>query len=168
MTNATPTTAASPRILMFIIALILIAGGVLLLQFAYGDFQRYRALNQWPSTTGTIIISDVIGERAFRPNLVYTYEVAGQVYRDSSDLNMPSFGGRNNRRSAAETMAGMYPVGSTVVIHYQPEDPANSRLRVSPPWSVYGQMGFGGVLLLLGLFVTGWYLRRRLSVSSKS
>ena len=126
--------------------------------------EEYMLLRGWTSVPGVIIDSRVIGERAYRPEIVYQYSVDDRVYRDSTSLDPPGFGGRNAKRDAAEGVASEYPVGKAVVIHYNPSDPTDSRLKITPPWSVYGKTGFGGFLFGAGLFLTALYLgqqRRR-------
>ncbi|MCB2230181.1 DUF3592 domain-containing protein [bacterium] len=145
-----PPVFTKSRITLILSVLLLVSGGLLVNSTAT-RFESYSIMSHWPATTGIITISEVVGERAFRPNVVYTYEVDGVVHLDSTDLNMPSFGGRNNRREAADTMAAMYPVGSAVTIHYNPENPSEAKMKVSPPWSVYGQLSFGITLILGGI-----------------
>lgn len=145
-----PPVFTKSRITLILSVLLLVAGGLLVNSTAT-RFESYSIMSHWPATTGIITISEVVGERAFRPNVVFTYEVDGVVHLDSTDLNMPSFGGRNNRREAADTMAAMYPVGSAVTIHYNPENPSEAKMKVSPTWSVYGQLSFGITLILGGI-----------------
>lgn len=138
------------RITLILSVLLLVPGGLLVNSTA-NRFESYAIMSHWPATTGTVTVSEVVGERAFRPNVVFTYQVDGVAHLDSTDLNMPSFGGRNNRREAADTMAAMYPVGSAVTVHYNPDDPSVAKMKVSPPWSVYGQLSFGITLILGGI-----------------
>ena len=141
--------------------IVCIAAGLLLGWYSLNDFRVYERMKDWPVATGTVTASSVVGERAFRPQIVYEYTVKDIVYVDSSFLDMPSFGGRRSRLEAAETMAEEYPAGKTVSVHYDPTSPAISRLRVNPPWSVYGKMGLAGVLLIGGLVIEYLLIRRR-------
>ncbi|MBD3402919.1 DUF3592 domain-containing protein [candidate division GN15 bacterium] len=151
MSTSTQRKPGSTSRLILALAVVLLVAGGLLVNRTANRFEYYSQLNTWPETSATIVRSDVIGERAFRPNVVFSYQVNGIEFRDSSDLNMPSFGGRNNRRLAADSMVAAYPVGSSLSIHYNPDDPTEARLKTNPPWSVYGQLGLGIVLILGGV-----------------
>lgn len=133
------------------IALVLVAAGLLLGNRALSLFSAYGTASAWPTTAAVITQSKVVGERAFRPLLEFEYEVDGQTYRDTSDLHMPSFGGRTNRFAAAENMAAEYPVGREVVVHYNPDRPSQARLVVSVPFGVYAQLAVAVCLLLGGI-----------------
>lgn len=122
--------------------------------------EHYIALRGWSKTQGTIIDSRVIGVRAFRPEIVYQYHVDSIVFTDSTSLDPPSFGGRNSKRDAAEGVASEYPVGKAVTIHFNPNDPTDSRLKITAPWSVYGQLGFGAFLFGAGLLLIAGRIRK--------
>jgi hypothetical protein len=149
--NDVPRRGGSPTIWL-VLTLILTAAGLLLGNRALELSRAFVPVADWPSVTATVVESRVIGERAFRPLIAFDYTVDSTAYRDTSDLNMPSFGGRTNRLSAAENMAKEYPVGSEVTVHYNPADPGDARLKVSLPFSLYAQMGVAGFLLLGGIF----------------
>lgn len=123
--------------------------------------EHYTALRDWATTQGTIIASRVIGVRAFRPEIVYQYQVESSVFTDSTSLDPPSFGGRNSKRDAAEGVASEYPVGKAVTIHFNPKDPSDSRLKITAPWSVYGQLGFGAFLFGAGALLIAGRIRKR-------
>lgn len=108
---------------------------------------------QWPSVEGTVITSRVAGERALHPEIVYEYSVAGSTFRDSTGFDTPSFGGKSVKQDVAEAIVAKFPSGSRVAVHYNPEMPSQSLLRLSPDWSLYGKIGLGGVLFGLGLFL---------------
>lgn len=146
---------------MTALSLLLIIAGAVLIVLDVDKLEYFHGLSNWPTTEGTIVVSEVIGERAFRPHLIYEYEIEGVPYTDSSFLDMPSFGGRRSRHDAAEKKAEAYPVGKTVAIHYNPDQPTESRIKIHAPWSVYGQLGFAGFLVILGLVAGFFALRRR-------
>lgn len=154
MASANQTRLRSTSRISLIIAVVLLVCGGLLLNTTASRFERYSVMSHWPETQAVVTASGVIGDRAFRPNVVFTYQVDGTPYVDSSDLAMPSFGGRNNRREAADTMASMYPVGAAVTIHYDPDNPSDAKMKVSPPFSVYMQLSVGIILIALG-FLAG-------------
>lgn len=140
---------------------LLIILGVALLANDIGHLQRYRIMQHWPTADGSITVSTVVGDRAFRPHLVYQYSVDSIVYTDSSYLDMPSFGGRRSRLDAAAKKAAEYPAGTKIPIFYNPDNPVESHLKVTAPWSIYGQIGFSGFLIVLGLVAGIITLRRK-------
>lgn len=153
------------RLQLAALAALLLIGGIVLLIIELDRLDYYQSLSDWPTTEGTIRVSEVIGERAFRPHLIYDYEINQTVYTDSSFLDMPSFGGRRSRKDAAEKKAEAYPVGSPVTIHYNPQNPAESKIKINAPWSVYGQLGLAGFLIILGLVTGGFSIRGRQAVA---
>lgn len=139
---------------------VFVVSGVWMMAAGWGVLHDYAGYRAWPVVPGTVIRSEVVGERAARPNVVYEYRVDGVLYRDSSALSPPSFGGRSSRRGVAEEISSEYPDGREVTIHYQPGNPTNSLLRVYAPWSAYGKLGSGGVVLFLGIMTLIAYAGR--------
>jgi hypothetical protein len=136
--------------------------GLLLVFWQVRELRDYASMEAWPSVAGQVIRAQVVGVRAFRPNIVYRYQVGDQSFLDSTDLDQPGFGGRNNKRNAAETIIASYPPGREVVVHYDPRQPNDSLLRVSPDWSIFGKIGFGSFLFGLGLYLAArFFLQRR-------
>jgi hypothetical protein len=136
------------------------AGGIGLLLFGIwlivsqaDQLAQWGAVRTWPSTNGVVVASRVAGERAYHPEIVYQYAVNGTTYKDSTSFDTPSFGGRSVKREVAETIVAKFPPGTTVAVHYDPNHPTRSLLRISPDWSLYGKIGLGGTLVGLGLFL---------------
>jgi hypothetical protein len=141
-----------------LLGLALGAAGVLLVILEVHNLKENQKLYEWPTVSGVVLSSGIIGERAYRPNIVYQYVVAGITYRDSTSLNTPSFGNRNTREGEAEALSDAYPVGKDVVVHYDPAMPSRSHLRISPGWDVYGKMGLGGTLFGVAVFCLLGYM----------
>jgi hypothetical protein len=137
--------------------------GLLLVFWQIRELHAAAVIQQWPTVEGTVLQARVIGVRAFRPNITYVYTVSGVTYRDSTDLDQPGFGGRNNKENAAETIIAAYPTGSRVIVHYNPANPGVSVLRTSPDWSTFGKIGLGGFLFGLGLFLAASFMVGRSS-----
>lgn len=140
----------SPRIVTA--TLLMLSAGVLFLLWAQRGLTQHAVYQDWPTTEGRVLRAEVIGTRAFRPLIVYEYQYAGKFYRDSTSLDPPGFGGRNNKENAARTIAAGYPPGKLLRIHIDPADVSKSRLRTSPTWDLYGHISLGGLLLAAGLF----------------
>ncbi len=135
--------------------------GLLLVSQQIHALNSFATIQAWPVTDGTVVESRVIGDRALRANIVYSYVVNNATFRDSTDLDEPAFGGKNIKRQEAETIAAAYPVGARVSVHYNPVNPNDSVLRTSPDWAIFGKMGLGSFLFGAGLFLAVSYFRRR-------
>jgi hypothetical protein len=138
---------------LVVVSLIVAVAGSSLVFWSSEKLSYHRMLENWPTAEGTVVLSEVIGERATRPNIVYKYTVDSTEHLDSSSLHMPPFGGRKSKHHAASEMASMYPVGKKLSVFYNPIQPDMSVIKPAPPWEVYGQLGLGAFLFGLGLFV---------------
>ena len=107
----------------------------------------------WPATQGSVISSTVIGERAFRPMVIYQYRVNRFLYQDTTDLNMPGFGGRINRLDAAEKKAQQYQPGDTVRVYYHPQKPGIALLYTGPSFSDYLRLGTSMIVFAVGIIL---------------
>ena len=124
------------------------------------DLRSELSVLEWPVIEGEIISSEVAGDRAFHPQISYSYEVAGKRYTGTSALNAPGFGGKRNRLEQAEILTAMYPPGSPRSVHFNPSHPAVSVLKTGVTYNTYLQLTFGTFLLAAAL---GWgiYLIRK-------
>lgn len=111
---------------------LLIIGGVG--YFIYKRSQQgasYRqAAQTWRTTTGTVMMSSVqSGHRGSRyPVVVYQYEVNGkshqsQIIKAGEQYLNISFAGQ------AQEIVNRYPIGTTVTVYYNPDNPAESALE---------------------------------------
>jgi hypothetical protein len=90
----------------------------------------------------------------------YSYTVAGREFTGDR-INVESGGYTGTDRSAAYNLAGRYPVGVAVLVHYDPRNPSTAVLQA-------GAAGFGswilaalGLLILAATLVIALALRRR-------
>jgi hypothetical protein len=141
-------------------ALILSLVGVGLVVVNAGQIDRRLASRNWPTTTGTVIESEIGHGRAYAPIITYSYQIEGSQFTSVSDGRAPGFGGKRRRFDAAETIAEEYSPGSAVTVYYDPSEPKSSTLTPGPNWEDYGQLGFGATLLCAGLCVTIMFLYR--------
>ncbi len=93
-----------------------------------------------------------------RPQISFRWELAGQDYQETTDLGVPGFGGRLNRRDLALKLLATHAPGSEVNVHYNPDDPAEGYLRAGPHWEQFGRLALG--VLLLGIGSGGLLVRR--------
>ncbi|MBN1581564.1 MAG: DUF3592 domain-containing protein [Anaerolineae bacterium] len=124
------------------IGIVLVVSAVTLVPFAllgwflYTRSKRASAVRQvsqdWPSVTGEVIKSRVEvmgGERTtVRPRIVYKYTVDGQQYQGDQIRAGDKFWSVRRSQDAYK-LIDHYPVGATVVVYYNPVDPAESALE---------------------------------------
>ncbi|WP_075583387.1 DUF3592 domain-containing protein [Caballeronia sordidicola] len=113
----------------------------------------------WPTAHGTVVVSKTDrcrGHDGFRPDVRYTYTVAGTIYTGYRI----AFGPNSCVSDARATdIAARYPIGS-VSIWFDPRDPESAALQVNDvlreTWSsIYWGVSGSIVSLLLGV----WCLR---------
>ena len=151
-----------PASVMSLMAALAVAGGFLL-QLEYRHLQDKLTERAWPTVTGYVIEARIDTNRALMPRIQYEYTVGGKTFTGVTDLHIPAFGGKAKRLETADQVVRAYPSGRSVTVHYNPQQPEQSALRVGPTWDIFMKLGFGGFLLLLSSagLVLGWSLRRK-------
>lgn len=139
------------KIWLTMIALALIALGLVSETVSFQKINDSFDRRSWHKTIGTVIRSSVVGERAYRPNIVYQIESNGEIHIDSTDLNPASFGGRNARLKSAEKLASEFGPGDSVIVWVNPENPTETSLSIHVFWAEYMKTSFGYGLYLVGL-----------------
>lgn len=126
--------------------------GVLLLGQFGGQTLNYLGSMGWEQVPGTIVSSEVedawdtTGER-YIGRVAYTYEIDGVTYEgDELDLRGAIF---VRNRDDAERRLIPYPVGASVMVYVDPDDPTRAVLNRSLPDAIWAFAGLGGILVLL-------------------
>ena len=133
-------------IVIFLIAIILVSIEI--------DTQnQFAEINKWPRLEAQIIAKEISGNRAVLPEVTYQYVVGGYIYIGKSNLGIPAFGGRNKRTLTAQVALKDLPLGSSLIIAYNPANPKISTTQLHPPWNHYGKIGFGAFLYAFALMV---------------
>lgn len=109
-----------------VLALLCAAAGVTLLRGRRSGEMRSMAV-AWPHTRGTVLSATVQVNHTHRsrheaPLVVYAYQVNGEMFQGH---RVRTNGAPDN---ASATLA-RYPAGASVIVYYDPEDPANSALE---------------------------------------
>jgi hypothetical protein len=108
------------------------------------------AARQWPTATGTMIATEVVKggtnrNRTYTPVVRYEYEVDGSKHvGDRVRAGYLTFGWR----ATAERVLQLYPVGASVPVRYDPDDPGSSLLELETS-STPLMTAVGGVVLFL-------------------
>jgi len=134
-------------------------------------FELYKKsqAESWPSRTGVItksFTSRQSGSSGRSGSAPYVKAEICGAYKDNGEafcVTRVRYGGfrfGEARRSAEETVA-RYPVGTTVDIHYSPDDPKETVLEASSPWTeMFVLLGLAIVFLLLPVIL--WLFRKQI------
>lgn len=92
-----------------------------------------QAAQVWPQTTGTVLFSTIQIRRQARsrsevPVVSYQYQVGGQLYQGQRIRAGDQFASIRVSGDAQKTIA-RYPAGATVVVFYNPANPAEAALE---------------------------------------
>jgi len=135
-----------------IFALIFLLIGTLLTTYSTEEISTALLRHSWPAIMATVVETNIVGERAYNPELRCKYEIEGKQYSLTTDLKTPGFGRKRSRRQTAQIILKEYPVGSEVRIHYNPEYPTEAYIRIGPYWSDYMQLSLGILVFAVGLY----------------
>jgi hypothetical protein len=140
-----------------IVAVACLAVGMVL-TFMYGlpMYRRAEASLNWPTTSGTVETSEVTssftkGKTKYSPSVSYSYDVNGM--RQTSNSIWASGGDSSTVKSVHQAVVDKYPVGSTVKVFYDPEDPAYAILEPGITSTNYIVLGGGGATMLAGVIM---------------
>jgi len=140
--------AMPPVIIVLIIFLFL---GAVLIYIQIGEISITLSRQQWPKTTATVIKTQIVGERAYNPEITCIYNVDNTEYSLITGLGTPGFGRKRSRQSTAQIIIDEYPVGSLVTIIYNPQNPAEAYIRTGPYWHNYMQLSLGIIVFCIGI-----------------
>lgn len=112
--------------------LVLVLCGALLVGIGLFTLLRYKVGGDWPQAAGVIESSEVVpekhfeGDQFYRPVLRYRYSAPGGSYVGDK---LATTGRLYPKEAAAKKVAARYPVGATVMVHYNPADPSEAILE---------------------------------------
>ena len=133
--------------------------GVVILISATVSFVQAGASESWPSVDGTMVRSEVggrytasekgkSGHTTYLPTVEYTYVVEGKDY---AGRRYELIERGEGDRATIERKLRDYPVGATVKVFYDPDEPAESLLKPGRP----DAMGIPFVLGFIAIAVGG-------------
>ena len=128
--------------------------------YGVGVVRKAAAIMHWPSTRGTVETSATRTHKERRSvrysvDVTYSYEVLGVKYRGSS---MAVGGGfSTDDKSLSEFRSRCYPVGSTLPVYYNPDDPSEAYLERTSH-QPYTALILSAAALMFGTMFTiaGW------------
>ncbi|MCZ0931938.1 MAG: DUF3592 domain-containing protein [Oligoflexia bacterium] len=140
--------------------LLLIAIGCFVISIWTFKGSHYKSALQtrhWPSTTGTIIQSQIHHVNpnhirdSYQPNVSYTYQVNGINYQGATVYKGDKSIGYN-RKTSAQKIINQFPVGKTVQVYYSPLQAQDSVLIPGPVKLHYMFLLLAGLTVLGGVY----------------
>jgi hypothetical protein len=126
------------------------------------DINLARSSATWPTVSGVVTNSKVVtysrkGKTRHRFDIAYEFVVSGQSYSGSR----VRFGGVGTSKATAEDLVKRYPAGSSVTVHYFPDDPAECTLETGAAGEGYAVLIFPGMFFLIGIgmLIGSFYLK---------
>jgi hypothetical protein len=157
---------------------MLFSGALLVGKTGMTVYRDVQALRDWSSTEGQILSGTMTSRRErtgrltrrysdqdrryryrYSSQIACSYTVDGEEYVSTQislaknfDARFSTFSGRTDAAYEATWLA-KYPVGKTVPVYYDPDDPANAVLERDEVWLAYLFFAVAGVLAIAGLSV---------------
>jgi hypothetical protein len=146
------------------LALLVLLAAILIGSTTGVSAARTLTVRRWPTTQGTVrsarIVIDTMGSflsrataaagRSRQLRVEYDYSVNGHSLRGAR-IRLP---GTSRQRAGVDSLA--YPVGATVVVHYDPREPSSAVLDTRFGWATIAGLG-ASIAMLLGAV---WLLMR--------
>ena len=117
-----------------IIAFVLIILNAVFLGIIYFMRRKMAAVSSWPSTMGTVLMSNLESRHSSEggwtnyPVVQYSYQAGGQAYQGSRIALGLEVGG-----SGAGKVVARYPAGAQVMVFYNPQNPSDAVLERKAP-----------------------------------
>ncbi len=145
------------KLFLIIIGLVFFFAGATTLSFGVRQFQQGISGKKWPTTRGVIISSGTRWQRSnsggnptLIADVVYEYEVNGQLFRNDR-ISAHQFGSSNSEHARKE--ANNYPEQTSVIVYFDPADPAQSLLKPGWGWIHLITLIVGSGVILAGFFL---------------
>lgn len=143
--------------------MVLSVAGVAVMWGGFEFRERARRMTTWASVRGCVTGSAVVadgtfddGSATYYPRISYEYVVAGQEYagqrRSLIDVGVGRF-----VRGAPRRIVERYPVGSEVIVFYDPANPREAILERSDPVIWPRRLFSSGAALTIAGPVWSWF-----------
>lgn len=130
--------------------------GLILIGMALYGFWQVRQVQQWPTTTGTVI-GTRMDERRVKTRIVYqpkvSYEYVVNQTRYQSERSFIGDGWNAENLLTAEQQLRRYRLGTEVKVYYNPRRPKDAVLELRTHPALYWMLGGGSLFLCMGLFL---------------
>jgi ABC-type glycerol-3-phosphate transport system permease component len=143
-----------------LILLACFAGGVWMIVHAINSKRKAEASQSWPGVQGMVTKtwiqknettdSEGLTSTTFQPRVSYEYSVGGQSY--SGDRLAFGAGKAYGRYNKAEEVLASYPVNNSVMVYYDPQNPAEATLLQQAQGGL-GMIIAGAILVIIPILV---------------
>ena len=132
-----------------IISVSFIVMGSLLTIASLKSLKAAWAMQSWPSTRGEIRSSriELTGDGFYKPAIEYTFVIDD---RQIAGKRRTLFERATNNRVWADTVVARYPIGSSVMVYYDPNDPRQCVVDRE------NTRTFGTILTIIGLSISAF------------
>lgn len=152
---------------MGFLTLCMFAVGLVVAGWGLYELKRSRESNGWPSTTGIITHSAIHKverrrenqtEATYYPRIQYQYAVFGKGFTADRIAFGSPYGGE---QSKAQAVVDRYPIGGSVAVYYDPDDPSVAVLKAGYSQHAYVMMAAGLMFGAGGMFFLRACRRKR-------
>jgi hypothetical protein len=133
-----------------VIALVLVIVGLASTLIGAGQLLQSWERRNWLQVEATVVRSELVGGRNYRPEVELEYRVDGATYHVVSNVGATGFGSKRSRYDVGKHLIADYPPGRTVMLHYDPAEPDRAVLLIRPSLQSFVLAGVGVLLLALG------------------
>lgn len=149
------------RLIPWLIAIAFCVGAWFGLDYGLGERSLANDSKTWPITAGIVIAAEIdmsAGRYSahYQPHVTYVYTVNGESYAG----HVPRAGGYSfGSETVADYLLAQYPVGSTVSVHYDPDEPSRAVLEPGGDagWRLFAGAGVvSGIIGVVLLIRTAW------------
>lgn len=147
-------------VVTFIFGIIFLIGGFFALKYGQKSINQAKASVEWPSVPGIIQSSEVVrkrdsdGDTMYRAEVLYKYTVNGEILE--SDQRRIGATSSSSSSKNAYKITRLYPKGSNVTVHYNPEAPEEAVLEPGVFLESKILWYVGIVFMILGVLMAGW------------
>jgi hypothetical protein len=150
------TVAAKPSWSIMIFCIVSLLLGSYVLYSGIKNLENANQSGEWSTANGSIISSDVRNEiknsngrssTVYFPRVAYQYIVGNNSFI-SDRISFGDYGSGSESRAIG--IAGKYPMGSQVTVHYNPSDPSQSVIETGVNFGAYLNPAIGLIFVIVG------------------
>jgi hypothetical protein len=134
-------------------AWIFLIVGAAAICFGFVSLVRSLQCKGWPVVTGVIRTGEIKekgggeGGSTYTPHISYEYTANGSRFT----AEKIAFGMASGSMSDGQTFLRSYPIGKTVLVHYNPSDPSEAVLDTAMHGGMWSNLSGGTVFVLVAL-----------------
>ncbi|OHA46106.1 MAG: hypothetical protein A3A80_00685 [Candidatus Terrybacteria bacterium RIFCSPLOWO2_01_FULL_44_24] len=144
--------------------IFIVIGAALTIFWGIPTARNAMESKNWPLSEGRITVSDVSENydsdnngKTYSAKVAFEYTVNGRQYVGSR----VTFGDYDSSDPAhASGIVMRYPVGESVQVYYDPDEPKTSVLEPGTSWSSFVGLGAGGIFSLIGIIGFAFALKK--------